>query len=41
MIDTNIDPFNVARRKYIDGFSKQLDSCDTVLVKTLYNQLGF
>ena len=40
MIDTNIEPFNVVR-KYIAGFSKRLDSCENVIVKTIYNWLSF
>ena len=41
MIDANIDPFNVLMWKYITGFSKGPDSCENVIVKTLYNWLGF
>ena len=41
MIDVNIDPFNIVMRKYIAGFSERLDSCENVIVKTLYNGLGF
>ena len=41
MIEASIDPFNVVKRKYIGGFSKQLGSCENVIVKTLYNSLGF
>ena len=41
MTDPNIDPFNVVMRKYIAGFSKRLDSCENVIVKSLYNLLGF
>ena len=41
MVDTNIDPFTVAMRKYIAGFSKRLDSYTNVIVKILYNSLGF
>ena len=41
MIDNNINPFNAVMRKYIAGFIKQLDNCEDVIVKTLYNWLGF
>ena len=40
LVDTVI-PFNVVMRKYIAGFSKQFDSCENVIVKTLYNGMGF
>ena len=41
MIDANNDPFNIVMRKYITDFSKRLDSCENVIVKTLNNWLGY
>ena len=41
MINTNVDPFVVVRRKFLVGFIDRLANCDNVIVKTLYEWAEF